>query len=880
MVSLTFTLSAFCLISSLALANAGCNLSRDPNESFEISTCSIEELTEFFTESEVGNMPPYGSECERSEMRFCKKGECEDADPMSLALAAFFLEPWKLAKFYTREKGGPAKFTFKNGLSIPGKFDFATYPFDNKKAIRGSIPIINFAHTYGREIYPGLYFGTGSTNSNYNPGGFWSISLNSRAPSPPTLFHTIYTKFMTEAYNLNELKEFASRGGIGACIAKKNVLAQENDELMFLTGEKITVLEHIANDIYLGYCEGVIGRFSASQVYFIELDPQVLKSLHAWHSVGAREKALDSSDSESEPSSNIPPPPLRRPPQPPAAIASKLDVDKELPTPPPAISPSPLPRTHGREITENPRSSTLSNPLPKRLSLFGNTTSEATATRGEKARGEETKKRASSLSPSTTSSQGSIFCSRTVTFSSGDVYGSCAPPSKMPLQDPKFEPKRSSKHLSSVSSSTATTMVNIPSSHSSRHTSWRSSRQVPTSPLMPSSPPPPSLSSTSSSSTSSQEDILLDTTILKSLISKSRVRPSNIRSIDSPLPPSNSPWTTNEGYLRYRKITNPIKAEKIPLSPSIGPTRLMTENQRMKKVQRKRKIKSSPPGKLPSPPTTPSTRTSVDEGVGSCSENTEADIENRLSFLSFSSFDLEKNPAKESLGILEISEPLISTKAASSAAAAPTPTTAASAFSNPANNTSISTYSDEEDNTPTPRVSFDLHRGLSDINLEFDDLDTSLIPSSWQQLHPEVPLRPETPTPSSRTSRSSDGMQVGRGNWESEDEAENERANAEAESKLRRWSRRLMLFGARSPQHTVGDYRLDEAAGEMQDGYGIRRNPSGIQAGQTIVEAKDGEFIGQDPMLEELRRMLRPKEDAYERVAHEMRYLGMLLHQI
>jgi hypothetical protein len=46
-------------------------------------------------------------------------------------------------------------------------------------------------------------------------------------------------------------------------------------------GERIIVLKHIENDIYMGYCEGVIGNFNAENVHFVELDPRVLELLDA-----------------------------------------------------------------------------------------------------------------------------------------------------------------------------------------------------------------------------------------------------------------------------------------------------------------------------------------------------------------------------------------------------------------------------------------------------------------------------------------------------------------------------------------------------------------------------------------------------------------------
>ncbi|CAG8495586.1 15241_t:CDS:10 [Acaulospora morrowiae] len=67
---------------------------------------------------------------------------------------------------------------------------------------------------------------------------------------------------------LEKLHEFARKGGIGTCVATRDTLANTQVDLMFYTGEVITVLKHIKDDIYLGYCEGVIGRFRGSSVSF------------------------------------------------------------------------------------------------------------------------------------------------------------------------------------------------------------------------------------------------------------------------------------------------------------------------------------------------------------------------------------------------------------------------------------------------------------------------------------------------------------------------------------------------------------------------------------------------------------------------------------
>ncbi|KAF0464782.1 TBC-domain-containing protein [Gigaspora margarita] len=67
---------------------------------------------------------------------------------------------------------------------------------------------------------------------------------------------------------LEKLHQFAAKGGIGTCVAIEDTLANSQIDLMFYTGEVITVLKQIDDDIYLGFCEGVIGRFKGKSVSF------------------------------------------------------------------------------------------------------------------------------------------------------------------------------------------------------------------------------------------------------------------------------------------------------------------------------------------------------------------------------------------------------------------------------------------------------------------------------------------------------------------------------------------------------------------------------------------------------------------------------------
>ncbi|KIY70086.1 hypothetical protein CYLTODRAFT_321106, partial [Cylindrobasidium torrendii FP15055 ss-10] len=63
---------------------------------------------------------------------------------------------------------------------------------------------------------------------------------------------------------------FAGKGGIGKCTATADCVAENAEDLMFLKDDEITVLMQLPNppDTYLGYCEGVVGRFQGAHVWF------------------------------------------------------------------------------------------------------------------------------------------------------------------------------------------------------------------------------------------------------------------------------------------------------------------------------------------------------------------------------------------------------------------------------------------------------------------------------------------------------------------------------------------------------------------------------------------------------------------------------------
>ncbi|KAL5495886.1 hypothetical protein ACEPAI_1350 [Sanghuangporus weigelae] len=63
---------------------------------------------------------------------------------------------------------------------------------------------------------------------------------------------------------------FAAKGGIGKCTAVQDCVAESPEDLMFLKDDQIIVLMQLSGQtgFYLGYCEGVVGRFRGDHVKF------------------------------------------------------------------------------------------------------------------------------------------------------------------------------------------------------------------------------------------------------------------------------------------------------------------------------------------------------------------------------------------------------------------------------------------------------------------------------------------------------------------------------------------------------------------------------------------------------------------------------------
>lgn len=73
-----------------------------------------------------------------------------------------------------------------------------------------------------------------------------------------------------EPQELARWTRFAAKGGIGKCTASRDCVAQNPEDLMFLQDDEIVVLRQISvpDNLYLGFCEGVVGKFSGADVQF------------------------------------------------------------------------------------------------------------------------------------------------------------------------------------------------------------------------------------------------------------------------------------------------------------------------------------------------------------------------------------------------------------------------------------------------------------------------------------------------------------------------------------------------------------------------------------------------------------------------------------
>ncbi|KAH9974513.1 rab-GTPase-TBC domain-containing protein [Russula compacta] len=153
---------------------------------------------------------------------------------------------------------------------------------------------------------------------------------------------------------LSRWTRFAKKGGIGKCVALQDCVAESPGDLMFLKDDEITVLMQIPDEdgVYLGHCEGIIGRFAATYVQFIgKLKTPVISKRSSSTSKSPRPRSLTPSHKQQAPPSPVPS--LSR-------VSSRegdLSPNARFSSSAPSV-PNPLPLRHRHSFSEttSPRS--------------------------------------------------------------------------------------------------------------------------------------------------------------------------------------------------------------------------------------------------------------------------------------------------------------------------------------------------------------------------------------------------------------------------------------------------------------------------------------------------------------------------------------------
>ncbi|TFK48093.1 hypothetical protein OE88DRAFT_1665186 [Heliocybe sulcata] len=112
-----------------------------------------------------------------------------------------------------------------------------------------------------------------------------------------------------EPAELARWTRFAAKGGIGRCTALQDCVAESSEQLMFLKDDEITVLMQLVDQEgwYLGYCEGVVGRFQAKHV---QVHGKLKKPVMTKRSSSVTPKAVSVSNSPSPTIRTLSPPDL------------------------------------------------------------------------------------------------------------------------------------------------------------------------------------------------------------------------------------------------------------------------------------------------------------------------------------------------------------------------------------------------------------------------------------------------------------------------------------------------------------------------------------------------------------------------------------------
>ncbi|KAF7348455.1 ENTH domain-containing protein [Mycena venus] len=115
-------------------------------------------------------------------------------------------------------------------------------------------------------------------SSAANPEAPEPSDTSSTAESPPASPAEHIADRTTLPAELAQWRHFAEKGGIGKCTAISDCLEVESQDLMFLKNDEIVVLAKFPDEnLFFGYCDGVVGRFHADDVHF---HPQPLDNIN------------------------------------------------------------------------------------------------------------------------------------------------------------------------------------------------------------------------------------------------------------------------------------------------------------------------------------------------------------------------------------------------------------------------------------------------------------------------------------------------------------------------------------------------------------------------------------------------------------------------
>ncbi|KAL1915610.1 uncharacterized protein VTP21DRAFT_6734 [Calcarisporiella thermophila] len=162
----------FLCATGISNAIGACNLSQSPSDNIDIRPCTTSQLKDFWSSLKAaGRMPNYGADC-FGVAKPCESGQCNEADQKLISMLKTGASMWRSATYYTNENGGTMTINTPF-LKLNGVVSYGLYPVDNVQSIRVDLP--HKASTFFREVFPGYYFGIGTSDTNFSPAGFFTL---------------------------------------------------------------------------------------------------------------------------------------------------------------------------------------------------------------------------------------------------------------------------------------------------------------------------------------------------------------------------------------------------------------------------------------------------------------------------------------------------------------------------------------------------------------------------------------------------------------------------------------------------------------------------------------------------------------------------------